>query len=135
MIMEKIDKKVLLSTLWLFVTVNYIFCDVFTLFYAPDLNQFLSGHADGVELTQSFLLTFAIIMEFAMVMIVLSRVLKYSLNRWFNIIGGVAFTLIQAGTLLSGDFTMHYLFFSIVEITTTVYIGWLAWNWENTQKI
>ncbi len=125
----------MLSTLWIFLTVNYIFCDVFTLFYAPDLKQFLAGYAGGMELTQGFLLTFAIIMEFAMVMIVLSRVLKYSLNRWFNIIGGIAFTLIQAGTLLSGDFTMHYLFFSLIEISTTLYISWLAWNWKNLEKV
>lgn len=127
------DKKVLLSTLWIFVTVNYIFCDVFTLFHAPDLNQFLIGQVGGIELTQSFLLTFAIIMEFAMVMIVLSRVLKYSFNRWFNIIGGLVFTLIQAGTLLDGDFTLHYLFFSIVEISATLYILWAAWTWRNLE--
>jgi hypothetical protein len=77
------------------------------------------------------LLTFAIIKEFAMVMIVLSRVLKYSLNRWFNIFGGLAFTLIQAGTLIDGAFTMHYFFFSIVEISTTIYIAWTAWNWRS----
>ncbi len=124
------DKKVLLSTLWIFVTVNYIFCDVFTLFYAPDLNQFLTGTVGSIELSQSFLLTFAIIMEFAMVMIVLSRVLHYSLNRWFNIIGGIVFTLIQAGTLLEGDFTKHYIFFSLVEISATLYILWAAWNWK-----
>ncbi len=87
-----------------------------------------------MELTQGFLLTFAIIMEIAMVMIVLSRVLKQPLNRWFNIVGGIAFTFIQAGTLLSGDFTMHYLFFSCVEIATTVYIGWLAWNWKDPES-
>ncbi|MEQ8365058.1 MAG: DUF6326 family protein [Cyclobacteriaceae bacterium] len=127
------DKKVLLSTLWIFVTVNYIFCDVFTLFHAPDLNQFLTGQVGGIELSESFLLTFAIIMEFAMVMIVLSRFFKYSLNRWFNIIGGIAFTLIQAATLLDGDFTMHYLFFSLVEISATIYIGWTAWNWRNPE--
>lgn len=125
------EKKLLLSTLWIFVTVNYIFCDVFTLFYAPDLNQFLTGRVGDIELTEGFLLTFAIIMEFAMVMIVLSRVLKYSLNRWFNIVGGVAFTIIQAGTLIDGTFTMHYLFFSIVEISTTIYIAWAAWNWRS----
>ena len=128
------DKKVLLSTLWIFLTVNYIFCVVFSLFYAPDLQQFLSGKAGDIELTESFLLTFAIIMELAMVMIVLSRVLKYSLNRWFNIIGGAVFTLIQIGTLLDGAFTMHYLFFSIVEISTTLYIGWTAWNWKIPEK-
>lgn len=132
---KNIDNRTLLSTLWIFVTVNYIFCDVFTLFHAPDLNQFLTGYAGGMELTQGFLLTFAIIMELAMVMIVLSRVLKYSLNRWFNIIGGIALTLIQAGTLLSGDFTMHYLFFSIIEIATTSFIGWYAWKWTEVMPI
>jgi hypothetical protein len=133
--MEKINTKIMLSTLWIFLTVNYIFCDVFTLFYAPNLTQFLTGFAGGMELTQGFLLAFAIIMEFAMVMIVLSRVLKYSLNRWFNIIGGISLTLIQSGTLLSGDFTMHYFFFSLIEIATTIYIGWLAWNWKNMEKV
>jgi hypothetical protein len=133
--MEKINTKIMLSTLWIFLTVNYIFCDVFTLFYAPNLTQFLTGFVGGMELTQGFLLAFAIIMEFAMVMIVLSRVLKYSLNRWFNIIGGISLTLIQSGTLLSGDFTMHYFFFSLIEIATTIYIGWLAWNWKNMEKV
>jgi hypothetical protein len=133
--MEKLNIRIVLSTLWIFLTVNYIFCDVFTLFYAPDLNQFLTGYAGGMALTQGFLLTFAIIMEFAMVMIVLSRMLKYSLNRWFNIIGGIALTLIQAGTLVSGDFTMHYLFFSLIEISTTLYIGWLAWSWKNIETV
>ena len=64
----------------------------------------------------------------------LTRVLKYSLNRWFNIIGGIAFTLIQAGTFVNGDFTIHYLFFSIVEVSTTIYIGWTAWNWRINQS-
>lgn len=133
--MQKLNTRILLSTLWIFLSVNYIFCDVFTLFYAPNLNQFLTGFAGSMEITQGFLFTFAIIMEFAMVMIVLSRVLHYALNRWLNIIAGFAFTLIQAGTLVSGDFTMHYLFFSLVEIATTVYIGWLSWNWKNIETV
>ena len=133
--MTKMNKQTLLSTLWIFLTVNYIFCDVFTLFYAPDLKQFLTGYAGGMELTQGFLLTFAIVMELAMVMIVLSRVLKYSLNRWFNIVVGTILTVVQAGTLLSGDFTMHYFFFSLIEISTTIYISWLAWNWKNLKKV
>ena len=52
------DKKIVLSTLWIFVTINYIFCDVFTLFYAPDLNNFLTGYVGDIELSQNFLLTF-----------------------------------------------------------------------------
>ena len=53
----KSEKSILLSTLWIFVTVNYIFCDVFSLFYAPDLKQFLSGRVGDIELTQGFLLS------------------------------------------------------------------------------
>lgn len=129
------DKKVLLSTLWIFLTVNYIFCDVFSLFYAPDLQQFLSGYAGDIALTESFLLTFAIVMELAMLMIVLSRVLKYSLNRWFNIVGGVIFTLVQAGSLADGNVTQHYLFFSVIEISTTLLIIWIAWRWRIDEKV
>jgi hypothetical protein len=128
------DKKVLLSTLWIFLTVNYIFCDVFSLFYAPDLKQFLSGYAGDIALTQSFLLAFAIIMEMAMLMIVLSRVLPYALNRWFNIIGGILFTIVQAGSLADGNVTQHYLFFSVIEISTTLLITYLAWNWTIEEK-
>ena len=29
----KTDKKTLLSTLWILLTLNFIFCDVFTLMY------------------------------------------------------------------------------------------------------
>jgi hypothetical protein len=45
----------------------------------------------------------------------------------------MAFTLIQAGSLVYDDFTMHYLFFSIVEISTTMFITWAAWNWRNPE--
>jgi len=37
------DKKTLLSTLWIFLTVNFIFCDVFTLMNSEDLKNLLKG--------------------------------------------------------------------------------------------
>ena len=43
MLNKALDKKVLLSTMWIFVTINYIYCDVFTLFYSEDLKKFLAG--------------------------------------------------------------------------------------------
>jgi len=41
------NKKVLFSTLWIFVTVNYIFCDVFTLFHSESLKQLMTGEMGG----------------------------------------------------------------------------------------
>ena len=123
-------KKEILSILWIFVTVNYIFCDVFTLMFSEELKQILSGTVGTVIINQSFLLTFAIIMEIPMAMIFLSRFLIFRINRPLNIIAGLVLTTIQAGSLFVGTPTMHYLFFSIIEIATTIAIVWFAWKWN-----
>ncbi|MEM6845991.1 MAG: DUF6326 family protein [Bacteroidota bacterium] len=125
--------KTLLSTIWIFLTVNFIFCDVFTLMYSEDLKQILNGKAGDVELTQEFLLWFAIIMEIPMAMIVLSRVLSYKLNRILNMTFGVLLVLVQLGSLLADDNSLHYIFFSLVEVSTLLYIVWLAWHWKNNE--
>ena len=69
-----------LFTLWIFVTVNYIFCDIFTLFYSENLKQLMSGAMGGMDITETFLFAFSIIMELPMLMIVLSRLLPYKFN-------------------------------------------------------
>ena len=132
--MESKSKK-LLSLLWIFLTVNYIFCDVFTLMHSEDLQQLLSGKIGDMEITQEFLLGFAIVMEIPMVMILLSRILPYRINRTLNISAGRVLTLIQAWSLTAGDLSMHYVFFSIIEIFTSVYIIWFAWKWKNEEEI
>lgn len=128
----KMDVQTKLSLLWIFVTVNYIFCDVFTLMYSEELKQILSGTTGAFKMTQSFLLTFAIIMEIPMVMIVLSRILKYRVNRIISITAGILLTLIQATSLFVGRPTLHYIFFSVVEIATTLFIVWIALKWNKS---
>ena len=124
------NPKVLLSILWLFATVNYMFCDIFTLFHSESLKQLMSGEMGGMIISQTFLLGFAILMEIVMVMIVLSRFLPYKANRTLNIIIGLLMTLVQGSTLFTADNTLHYIFFSIIEISTTIFIVYYAWNWK-----
>ncbi len=124
------NPKVLLSTLWLFVTVNYMFCDIFTLFHSESLKQLMSGEMGGMIISQTFLLGFAILMEIVMVMIILSRFLPYNVNRSLNIIIGLLMTFVQGSTLFTADNTLHYIFFSIIEISTTIFIVYYAWNWK-----
>ena len=124
------NPKILLSTLWLFATVNYMFCDIFTLFHSESLKQLMSGEIGGMIISQTFLLGFAILMEIVMVMIVLSRFLPYKTNRILNIIIGLLMTFVQGSTLFTADNTLHYIFFSIVEISTTIFIVYYAWNWK-----
>lgn len=124
------NKKTILSTLWIFLTVNFIFCDVFSLHYHEDLNKLLTGKVGDTEITQEFLLIFAFIMEIPMLMILLSQLLEQKINRILNIIAGVLLIAVQTSSLLWGDNTLHYWFFSIIEIGTCIYIIWLANNWR-----
>ena len=123
-------KKEILSAFWIFVTLNYIFCDVFTLMCSEELKKILSGSVGTMIINQKFLLVFAIIMEIPMAMILFSRFLKFRINRPLNIIAGLVLTIIQAGSLFVGTPTLHYLFFSIIEIATTTAIVWFAWKWN-----
>lgn len=124
------NPRIVLSALWILLTVNFIFCDVFTLMHAADLRQILNGQVGDMEITQEFLLAFGFIMEIPMLMIVLSLVLKYQLNRILNIIFGILLLIVQAWSLGVGDNTLHYIFFSIIEILTCATIIWYAWKWN-----
>ena len=124
------NKKALFSTLWIFVTLNYIFCDVFTLFYSESLKQLMTGEMGGMEINQEFLLAFSFLMELPMVMIVLSRILSYRSNRMANIVVASIMTIVQSATLFTADNTLHYIFFSTIEISTTGFILYTAWQWN-----
>jgi len=127
------DRKVLLSTIWIFVAFNYLYCDVVSLMDSELLKQYLTGKVNGMEFSQGFLLGAAILVEIPIAMVLLSRVLKYRFNRWANIIAGVIMTLVQAASLFAGTPAMYYVFFSVIEITSTILIVWFAWNWHNAE--
>ncbi|MBA4381529.1 MAG: hypothetical protein C0406_03090 [Sideroxydans sp.] len=123
--------KVMLSTLWIFLMFNYLYCDVLGLMDSTMLKQFLMGRLDdGLELTQGFLLGASILMEIPILMVLLSRVLDYRCNRWANIIAGALMATVQVVTLFIGTPTVYYLFFSIIEIAGTTFIVWYAWKWR-----
>jgi MFS family permease len=118
------DRKVLLSTLWLFATLNYLYCDVVTLMDPVK-------HTGSIQLTPGFLLGASILVEIPIAMVLLSRIVPYQANRWLNIIAGTFMTVVQIATLFVGTPTLYYLFFSVIEIATTAFIVWYAWRWRN----
>ncbi len=123
-------KKSLFSVLWIFVTLNYLYCDLIGLMDAQLLKQYLSGTIDGLVLDESFLLMAAILMEIPIAMTVLSKLLPYRSNRWANILAGIIKTVVMIITLFMGKVTTYYLFFAAIEIGTTAFIVWYAWKWK-----
>jgi hypothetical protein len=127
------DKRVLLSTIWIFAVLNYLYCDVVSLMDSNLLKQYLNGAVNGMQVSQGFLLAAGILMEISISMVLLSRVLPFKANRWANIIAGVITTAVQLASLTFGTSTMYYWFFSIIEITSTALIVWFAWTWRNPE--
>jgi uncharacterized protein DUF6326 len=125
--------KSTLSTLWLFATVNYLYCDVVSLMDPNLLRQYLAGSVHGMSVTQGFLLAAGVLVEVPMAMILLSRILGSNSNRWANLGAGALMTVVQLATLFAGRPAPYYVFFSVIEIATTAAIVWLAWKLRAVQ--
>jgi hypothetical protein len=121
------DRKVLLSTLWIFAMLNYLYADVFTLFFNP------AAHQGTLAMPQESVLVFAILMETAIVMVLLSRFLKYGANRWANIIFGIFHTGFVVWSLTGAPQPLFYALFASIEIVCTLFIAWYAWTWPNPE--
>jgi hypothetical protein len=126
----KLDKKVLLSTLWIFAVLNYLYADVIGFFKPGMIQQIMTGSVDGMAFTPVFLLVGAILMETAIIMVLLSRVLAYKWNRITNIIAGAIHTLAVSASMFVGTLALYYIFFATIEIITTVSIVWISWTWK-----
>ena len=125
---RKIDTKVLLSTLWIVVMINMLKADILSL-YIPGAADEVAKTAGEIPITQ-LMLGGAIMMEISIVMIILSLVLKYRVNRWVNIIAGIVTIAFVVG---GGALYPHYIFIATVEVVCLLLIIWNAWKWPNPE--
>ena len=103
-----------------------VFADIVGFMNPGALNAIMEGEV-GIEITQKLLLLFSIMLEIPMAMIFLSRILKYQVNRWANIMAATFTILFVIG---GGDVYLSYIFFASIEVITMLFIIWLAWNWR-----
>jgi len=128
------DRKTVLSTLWIFLAANYIYCDVLSHMEPAAMRELITGTLGSIQVTQVFLLSAAILMEIPFAMILLARVLPYRANRWANILAGAIMALVQVGTMGMGTPpTLHYLFYSAIEVACDLFVVWYAWTWRNSE--
>lgn len=122
--------KVLLSTLWVVVMLNILTADVLSL-NIPGSEELLktTSVSAGLSIPQ-LMLVGAIMNELSIVMIILSRVLKYGANRWVNIIVGLFTILYIWGGAAPYP---HYAFIATVETLCLLLIIWSAWKWTNPE--
>jgi hypothetical protein len=129
------DMRVALPALWVFMVLNYLYCDVLSLFDPATVRDLLAGHAAGgsVQVTPEFLLASAVLMEIPMAMILLTRVLGHGASRWANVVAAAFMAVVQIGSLGVGTPTSYYLFFSVIEVGTLALIAVLALRWATPE--
>ena len=118
------DVRVALSTLWIVYVLNSAYGDITTLY-----NSVYIDHVSPIHYTQPFILFGALLVEPAILMILLTRILNNPTNRRANIVVGAVLTLINIATLFVGTPTLAYAFITGVMIATGIAILWFAWSW------
>jgi hypothetical protein len=128
----KINIKMKLSALWVALMLIYIYADI--------LHQFMPGMIEKVEegfmgpfpVTQTALLSAAVLMTIPAAMVFLSLIMKPKVNRWTNIILGVLYTLVNVSNFI-GETWAYYFLFVVVEIVLSVLIVGYAWKWRSPE--
>ncbi|MEM6436614.1 MAG: DUF6326 family protein [Cyanobacteria bacterium P01_D01_bin.115] len=130
-----LERQTLLSTLWVFVLLNMVYADI--------LGTLRPGYLDFLDqisqqLTGSTVLFFAVFMEVAIAMILLSRVLAYKANRWAHFIAiplTILWVVVPALMPSLGETTpLSYVFFASVEVATMVFMFGYVWQWPQPES-
>ena len=128
--LKKIDTKALLSTLWIVVMLNMLKADILSLNIPGAAEEVARTSASTGASIPQLMLIGAIMGQLAIAMIILSRVLKYGLNRWVNIVVGIVTIAYIWGGMASYP---HYIFIATVETLCLLLIIGFAWTWRNVE--
>lgn len=127
---KKFDTKILLSTLWIAVMVNMLKADILSLFIPGAAEEVAKTAASSGASIPQLMLVGAVMGQIGIAMIVLSRVLKYGINRWVNIVAGLVTIAYIWGGMASYP---HYIFIASVETLCLLLIIGFAWTWRNAE--
>jgi hypothetical protein len=128
----KIGTQVLLSTLWIVVMINMAFADILGLFIPGALEEVAKTSVSTGTTIPQLMLIGAIMLEIPIAMILLSRVLKFKVNRWVNIIASIVTIAYVVG---GGSLSPHYIFIATIEVVCMLLIVWFAWKWRNPESL
>jgi len=129
------NRRLKYSSLWVFVSLNYLYADLVGIMDINLLSQYQTGVVNGVEITPAFLTVAAAYMQIPLSNVFLPHVIKNENTlRWVQIISGSIATVVQGATLFVGEPAPYYVLFTAIEMAATAYITIDSIKWK-TQKV
>lgn len=123
-----------LSALWASVMLCYIYGDYFGLFVPGTLKAMFDGQMGSLgPTTQGVLLGTAALITFPALMVALSLLLPPAVNRWLNIVLGLAYTAIVIFFIPGGWWFYEAL--AVVEVILQLLVVWHAWKWPRAPAV
>lgn len=128
---RQVNVKTKLALFWVALMFFYIYNDIFSMYQPGHVADLVEGHVEGVHFTQEMLIGAAILMSFPSIMILLSVILKASVNRLVNIGVGIFHVLVLVGTQFvgEGDTWFYWRIYEVLEAALLALIIWTAWKW------
>ncbi len=124
------NKRVILSTLWVFVMFCIAYADVIGFIEPGTLQKIIDGNV-GFELTPPLILIISLLQAIPITMIVLTRMIRREVSRWLNIAACVTTLLYVLG---GGNWeSASYPVFAALEVIAMLGILWLAWTWRQDE--
>jgi hypothetical protein len=129
----KVDTKIVLAGLWIVLELLYLYCDVLTFFKTDTIKRILSGFMGPFVVNQTALLTASLLMIMPALMVFLCLIIKSAVNRWINIVAGIAYTLVGIGNMI-GETWIYYIVFVTIELMVTASIIIISIKWPSRQR-
>ncbi len=108
---------------------NMVFADIYSIMVELVNKNTLTDMPGEVKTVMAIA---AIMTNIPIVMIFLSRVLKYKANRLLNIAAGIFTILYVVG---GGSSTPHYVIVVTIELIFLLMIIWISWKWPSFENI
>ncbi|MDH3613442.1 MAG: DUF6326 family protein [Gammaproteobacteria bacterium] len=128
--MTDVERKTVLSTMWIFVLLNMIYADILGML-RPGYLELLDRMSQ--QLSGTAVLLFAVLMEVVIVMVPLSKILNRKANRLthFAVVPlSILWVVVPSLMPSLGDSTpLSYAFFATVEVGTMLAMLWFTWRW------
>jgi uncharacterized membrane protein HdeD (DUF308 family) len=131
----QVNVKFKLSALWVAAMFCYAYADIKAFYKPGSIGEVMAGKAAGMQISQVFLLSSALLMAIPSVMVFLSLALKAKANRWANIIVGIFETVIILIMLFMPGVWAYLMFYGVVEIVLTSLIVWYACKWPRQERV
>ena len=125
------NRPTLLSTLWIVLFANYVYCDVLGFYDPTHLTEIMNGGLENVQFGPGFQVAAGVLMQIPIMLILLSRILRRTANRVTNVVGASIMIVVQIASLFfASDNAPVYIFFSVIEVALLIVVIVSAVTWK-----